>query len=63
MHMNKMYYLGTNIEVVTDHAPLLPLYNSSSKPKQLHVNRHKNKLLSFQYHAKHEIHVIHSFDE
>jgi len=52
MHMNKMYTLGTHIEIVTDHAPLVPIYNNVSKPKQLCVN--KNKLLSFQYNVIHQ---------
>ena len=40
MHMNKMYVLGTHMEVVADHKPLLPLYNSPSKPKRPRVDRH-----------------------
>ena len=47
--MNKMYVLGTHTEVVTDHKPLLPLYNSPSKPKQPRVDRHRTKLLAFDY--------------
>ena len=37
--MNKMYTLGTDLEVVTDHEPLVPIYNNPNKPKQ-HVDRH-----------------------
>lgn len=38
MHMNKMYTLGTHVEAVTDHQPLLPYYNSTSKPENLRVD-------------------------
>ena len=34
---------------VTDHKPLLPLYNSPSKPRQPRVDRHRTKLLAFDY--------------
>ena len=54
MHMNKMYTLGTQIEVLTDHAPLLPAYNAPNKPRQLRVNRHCTKLLPFQYNIVYE---------
>jgi len=38
MHMNRMYTLGTHIEVVTDHAPLLPIYASdTNKQRPLRV--------------------------
>ena len=43
IHMNKMYALGTHIEVVTDHALLLPVYNAPNKPKQLRVDQHHTK--------------------
>jgi len=46
--------LGTHIEIVTDHTPLVPIYKNIFKPKQLHVNNHKNKLLSFQYNVIHQ---------
>ena len=48
MHMNKMYVPVTHTEVVTDHKPLLPLYNSPSKLKQPRVDRHRTKL-AFDY--------------
>ena len=51
MHMNKMYTMGTYVEVVADHKPLVQIYNDKSKPKQLRVNNHKTKLLPFQYNA------------
>ena len=54
MHMNKMYTLGTYIEVVTDCAPLPPLYNAPNKPKQLRVDQHRTKLLLFCYNIVYE---------
>ena len=54
MHMNMMYTLGTHIEVVTDHAPLLPAYNTLNKPKQLKVDWHCTKLSPFQYNVVYE---------
>ena len=53
-YMNRMYTLGTHIEVVTDHQPLIPIYNSTSKPKQLRIDRHRTKLLPFQYTVVYE---------
>ena len=49
VHMNKMYVLGTHTQVVTDHKLLLPLYNSPSKYKRTRVDRHRTKLLAFDY--------------
>ena len=54
MHMNKMYTLGTHVEVVTGHAPLIPIYNTKAKPKQLRVDRHRTKLLPFFYNVIYE---------
>ena len=54
MYMNKMYTLGTHVEVVTDHQPLIPIYNASTKPKQLRVDRHRTKLLPFSYNVVYE---------
>ena len=45
MLMNKMYTLGTMTEVVTDHKPLVNIYNDPGKPKQLCLDRHRTKLL------------------
>ena len=39
------------IEVVTDHKPLVTIYNDPGKPKQLHLDRHCTKLLPYQYHV------------
>ena len=41
--------MGAEVEVVTDHKPLIPIYNEQAKPKQLRVNNHKTKLLLFNY--------------
>jgi hypothetical protein len=51
MHMNRMYTLGTYVEVVTDHEPLVPIYNDSNKQRPLRVDSHRTKLLPFEYHV------------
>ena len=38
MYINKMYTTGTHVQVITDHQPLIPIYNSPNKPKQLHID-------------------------
>ena len=38
MMMNKMYTLETFVEIVADHKPLIPLYNSAIIPKNLRVD-------------------------
>ena len=47
MYMNCMYTLGTH--TVTDHEPLIHIYNDPRRPKQLRVDRHRTKLPSFEY--------------
>ena len=54
MHMNKMYTQGNHVEVVTDHLPLVAIYNDISKPRPLRVDRHRTKFLSFDYHVVYE---------
>ena len=54
MLMNKMYTLGAQIEVVTDHKPLLPIYQAAGRPRQLRVDRHRTKLLPFNFTVTHE---------
>ena len=54
MYMNRMYTLGTHIEVITDHKPLVHIYNNPEKPKQLRVDKHRTKLLPFNYTVKYE---------
>ena len=51
---NRMYLYGTNFEVVVDHKPLVPLYNSPSRPSPIRVDRHKSKLLAFNYTVVYE---------
>ena len=54
MMMNKMYTLGTHIEVVNDHKPLLPMYQCKGKKGNLRVDRHRFKLLPFDYTVVYE---------
>ena len=53
MCMNRMYTLGTHVEVVTDHEPLIPIYSDegSSKERPLRVDSHRRKLLPFDYNV------------
>ena len=51
MCMNKLYTLGTKVEVVTDHKPLVPAYNNPKKGKQIRVDRHRTKLLPYMYNV------------
>ena len=44
IHMDKMYTLGTHVQVITDHQPLIPIYNSPNKPKQFRIDRHRTYL-------------------
>ena len=53
MHMNRMYTLGTEVEIVTDHEPLLDAYQRP-KPKQLRIDRHRTKLFGFDYTLTYE---------
>ena len=46
---NRMYLLGTKFVAVVDHKPLLPLYNKAARPKQARVDRHRMKLVTFDY--------------
>lgn len=41
---NKEYLYGTKFEVVTDHKPLVSLYNAPNRPAPVRVDRHKGKL-------------------
>ena len=49
-----MYTLGTDVEVITDHKPLIPIYNANSPPRQLRVDRHRTKLLPYNYSVSYE---------
>ena len=51
---NRMYLYGTSFEVVVDHKPLVPLYNTPSRPSPIRVDRHKSKLLAFDFKVVYE---------
>ena len=40
MYMNNMYTLGSHIEVVTDHKPLIEIYTYPGRTKQLRIDQH-----------------------
>ena len=46
---NRTYLYGSKFEVVVDHKPLVPLYNSVARPSPIRVDRHKSKLLAFDF--------------
>ena len=50
---NRMYLLGQKFEAVVDHKPLLPLYNTVRRPKQMRVDRHRMKLGAFDFRVVH----------
>ncbi len=50
---NKTYLLGIKFEAVVDHKPLLPLYNSPRRPKQMRVDRHRIKLAGYDFSVSH----------
>ena len=52
--MNRMYTLGTPIEVVTDHKPLVNIYNNTKKKRPIRIDRHRTKLLDFDYNVTFE---------
>ena len=56
MHMNRMYTTGTHVEIVTDHKPLVQIYDvaNPSKDYQPRVERHRNKIAPFDYHVIYE---------
>ena len=51
--INSTYLYGTKFEVVTDHEPLVPLYNSPTRPAPVRVERHRSKLRSFRFTTIH----------
>ena len=51
---NKMFLYGAPFEVIVDHKPLVSLYNSVSKPAPVRVDRHRSKLLAFDFKVKYE---------
>ena len=52
--IHKEYLYGSSFEVVTDHKPLVSLYNNHSKNLPERVGRHKSKLQSFVFTVKYE---------
>ena len=50
--MNKMYLYGTKFEVMTDHEPLVSLYNRPNKSAPVRVHRHISKLRAFHFTVK-----------
>ena len=50
----KNYLYGTDFEVVTDHKPLVPLYNHPTRPAPTRVERHRGKLRQFSFEVKYE---------
>ena len=53
MVSNKMYLLGIDFEAMVDHKPLVPLYNTPKRPKQMRVDRHRMKLAAFRFKVGH----------
>ena len=51
---NKMYLYGIQFEVITDHQPLVPLYNKPRNNGPVRVERHRVKLQGFDFHVKYE---------
>ena len=51
---NKQYLYGTKFEVVVDHKPLVPLYNSPGRPSPVRVDRHRSKLRGFNFRVRYE---------
>ena len=51
---NKMYLYGTMFTVVTDHKPIVPMYNSHSKFMPVRVAKHKSKLRAFDFEVIYE---------
>ena len=51
---NSRFLYGTEFEVITDHLPLVPLYNNPNRPAPVRVERHRSKLRSFQFKIKYK---------
>ena len=47
--IHKDYLYGTRFEVVTDHKPLVSIYNNPSRELKERVVRHKSKLQGIQF--------------
>ena len=51
---NKSYPYGTDVEVITDHKPLVSLYNCPTRPAPTRVECHRGKLRQFSFEVKYE---------
>ena len=54
---NRMYLLGIKFTVVTDHKPLVSLYTKQrtrTKPGPMRVDRHRLRLLAYDFDVIHE---------
>ena len=50
MWMDRMYTMGKKLEMLTNHALLIPIYSVEvSKERPLRVDYHRSKLLPFDY--------------
>ncbi len=47
LKMNLMYLYGIHFKVITDHQPLVPLYNNPRKEGPMRVKQHRAKLQGF----------------
>ena len=50
----RMFLMGMQFTVVTDHKPLVPLYNDPKRPGPMRVDRHRLKLLAYDFDVVHE---------
>ena len=51
--MNRRYLYGTEFEVMTDHAPLVPLYKNTNRQAPHKVDRHRMRLGAFDFTVQH----------
>ena len=51
---NRMYLVGMTFTAVTDHKPLVPLYNNPKKPGPMRVDRHRLRLQPYDFTVIHE---------
>ena len=51
---NTRYLYGTKFDIVTDHEPLVPLYNNPARPATVRIDRHRSKLRQFDFKLVYE---------
>ena len=51
---NKMYLYGIEFTVITDHLPLVSLYNSPNRPAPVRVAKHRSKLGAFAFKLEYD---------